>query len=663
MYPHGAGSNSDDYERSDWGSLADDKSFWAPPTPSVSLPRGGACHPTPPGGLLAPTALVGPTAPTPPGGLLDPTATVGPAAPGGPPPPPSLGPRLDTLIPLPVDWFTLPPIKSGDDYLCSCNLILFWLCTPGFSTALDDSVLMTDGRNLLASQYWEGQLRTSLKDGPVWFLFKNTGSTFYGKGFKILQVLEDNFRPSSISNTFTTLLALFNTTQGDKEGLHEFCLHFEGHLAALSQSLVAIPPIPQVMLFLHALHSRCHHLLTQFASKQKDLASANIDSVVADAQFMDEFIVVDVKSKPSTPGASPHAPAAASVATDKDGKEYRTTWEWLASYNLPGILARWRCSLRGGFYCTFCHSNKKHHPTKCPFLAELGLKLIIVGGKGSSGTQGTPPGGPAAGGPPAGGKPLPATPSAAPAETVSPPATTPGSSSAPTGLTAAVIKGADGDESSTDSFHWYGDEEGLEFKSNNAVSPYLPPRDSASFPSCCQASVGVHAPLVSSTAPLCSVSEWTPSGDDIILPPALIWALSQAISLEDLSEALRLVVADTRATDHMLPNRLAFISYKSVRNLRVQMGNNSYASVLGCGTAIISLNKQRLLIRNVLHVLALCVPLYSLWAHLHQPGCGFVGSHDTGMHVYFPGVVLSVDMSTNCHLSYAPLVKSAPFPS
>jgi hypothetical protein len=79
-----------------------------------------------------------------------------------------------------------------------------------------------------------------------------------------------------------------------------------------------------------------------------------------------------------------------------------------------------------------------------------------------------------AGGPPAGGKPPPATPSAAPAETVSPPATTPGSSLAPVGLRAAVIEGADGDESSTDSFCWCGDEEVLEFKSNNAIPLYLP---------------------------------------------------------------------------------------------------------------------------------------------------------------------------------------------
>jgi hypothetical protein len=44
---------------------------------------------------------------------------------------------------------------------------------------------------------------------------------------------------------------------------------------------------------------------------------------------------------------------------------------------------------------------------------------------------------------------------------------------------------------------------------------------------------------------------------------------------------------------------------------------------------------------------------------LHQLGCGFVGSFDTGMHVYFPHVVLSMDMSTNCHLSYEALGKSA----
>ncbi len=113
----------------------------------------------------------------------------------------------------------------------------------------------------------------------------------------MLQLLEDNFCLSSISNTFTTLLALFNTTQDNQEGLHEFHAQFEGHVSALSQSSMAIPLILQVMLFLRILHSRYQDLLTQFASKQKDLSSATINSVVADAKFMDEFIVIGAKTK------------------------------------------------------------------------------------------------------------------------------------------------------------------------------------------------------------------------------------------------------------------------------------------------------------------------------------------------------------------------------
>ncbi len=148
---------------------------------------------------------------------------------------------------------------------------------------------------------------------------------------------------------------------------------------------------------------------------------------------------------------------------------------------------------------------------------------------------------------------------------------------------------------------------------------------------------------------------------DIVLPPGLVLALLKAISPDDSIVGLWLVMADTGVTDHMVPDRSAFISYKTVRNLRVQMGNNSYAPVLGWGTAITLLNGQCLLIWNVLHVPMLHGPLYSLWDHIHHQGCGFVSSYKTGMHVYFPGVVLSVDTSTNCHLSYKPLGKLAPF--
>ncbi len=176
---------------------------------------------------------------------------------------------------------------------------------PCFSTARLDAALITDPTNTLANLFWEGQIQTALKDGPSRFLFENTGSTYYDKGFEMLQVLKDNFCPSSISNTFTTLLSLFNDRQSDKEGIHKFCSHFEGNLLALSCSSVAIPQILQVMLFLRAIHSCCQDLLNQFVSKQKDLLVALINSVVANAKFIDGFVAVGANGKlvhpPSTP--------------------------------------------------------------------------------------------------------------------------------------------------------------------------------------------------------------------------------------------------------------------------------------------------------------------------------------------------------------------------
>jgi hypothetical protein len=87
----------------------------------------------------------------------------------------------------------------------------------------------------------------------------------------------------------------------------------------------------------------------------------------------------------------------------------------------------------------------------------------------------------------------------------------------------------------------------------------------------------------------------------------------------------------------MFPNKLAFISYnKSIPNLQVWIGNNSFLLVLGCGTTIISLNGQRVLVHNALHVPGFAVPLYSRRAHLKQHGCGFLGTFEAGMLVYFP---------------------------
>ncbi len=83
----------------------------------------------------------------------------------------------------------------------------------------------------------------------------------------------------------------------------------------------------------------------------------------------------------------------------------------------------------------------------------------------------------------------------------------------------------------------------------------------------------------------------------------------------------------------MIPDKSAFISYKMVMNLQVRMGNNLYLLVLGCGTTIISLNGQHILLQNVLHVPGLVVSLYSLCAQVKQRGCSFIGASDIGILV------------------------------
>jgi hypothetical protein len=84
-----------------------------------------------------------------------------------------------------------------------------------------------------------------------------------------------------------------------------FCSRFEGNLLVLSRSLVAIPQILQVMLFLRAIHLHYQGLLNQFASKQKDLSAALIDSVVADAKFMDQLTPVGANGKAVLPSSTP----------------------------------------------------------------------------------------------------------------------------------------------------------------------------------------------------------------------------------------------------------------------------------------------------------------------------------------------------------------------
>ena len=91
-----------------------------------------------------------------------------------------------------------------------------------------------------------------------------------------------------------------------------------------------------------------------------------------------------------------------------------------------------------------------------------------------------------------------------------------------------------------------------------------------------------------------------------------------------------MTVADTGATDHVFPERSAFISFHRSAKSRICLGNNSFAPILGKSIAIISLNGKAVMVRSALHVTGLHSPLYSLRAHAKQPECGFIGDDDPG---------------------------------
>jgi hypothetical protein len=213
-----------------------------------------------------------------------------------------------------------------------------------------------------------------------------------------------------------------------------------------------------------------------------------------------------------------------------------------------------------------------------------------------------------------------------------------------------------------------GDEDGILYsgdpsscKSSNCIAPY---------PSCSHAAVvsasPPSSPTVGSSSPAASSSSRDSSVDHSNLPLSISSALHSLLARR-LSQCPIapgsggcFAIADSGATDHMLPDKSAFISYKTTSNLKVRMGNNTYLPVLAWGSAIISLNGQRVLVRHVLHVPGLAVPLYSLRANFKQQGCGVIGSNDAGMLVYFPSFALSVDTSSDCTLSYEPLGRLAP---
>jgi hypothetical protein len=218
------------------------------------------------------------------------------------------------------------------------------------------------------------------------------------------------------------------------------------------------------------------------------------------------------------------------------------------------------------------------------------------------------------------------------------------SSSAPSGIMTTIAEDFDSDEK----FFWTGNEGGWDFdvpspvacKSNASISLY---------PSLFYIAIEV-IPLVQSLNHQSCLAGLTMCS--ITLPKTLHAVIACMFQAATPGPGHLFTVADAGTTDHKFPDKSKFISYKSVWNLQVRMGSISFLPVLGCGTAIISLNGQQALVWNALNIPGLMVPLYSLWTHFQQWGYGFLGTWEAGMMVYFPTFMLSVNIFSDCHLAY-----------
>jgi hypothetical protein len=122
----------------------------------------------------------------------------------------------------PAEPFKLPPIADVKAYLNLLSILQYYLCRPEFSTQHSDNALITDSRNAEASSYWEGQIRVTVQDGSLHFLFKNKGLLYNGKGFKMLAALNQHCHPDSVANAFTTLMSPFNNSMSKSEDIMAF---------------------------------------------------------------------------------------------------------------------------------------------------------------------------------------------------------------------------------------------------------------------------------------------------------------------------------------------------------------------------------------------------------------------------------------------------------
>ncbi len=425
----------------------------------------------------------------------------------------------------------------------------------------------------------------------------------------MLATLNAYCHPDFIASTFSSLLSIFNKLQGKTEPILAFCYRFDGLIFGNGLLQGGDTPSPACHDFPVGVAQSLLGHRGAIPDMHKSLKTTSIEMIVADVTYHDEFILKEPRCQDKSSKTPSKIPVVSAAHTDNAGTVWSSPFDWLSKgYGDKGMLTCWKKALGGSSICPICHQETpKHVPKDCALLKSLNLKLIHVAPVASPPAPASAAPTSAAATPSPGGRVATAV--------LSPSGGLTGSATASSGLTAHALDVLE-DFDSDDDFHWDGDESGADYvdysrRSNNSTALY---------PLCCL--VAVHPlPHVNpfelpkatpnSMTKLSSSPTDAPTANSIITLSRCLRQLFQWVSHASIGgfQSKRFAVANTGATNHMLPQKAALISYKLVSNIQVHMGNNSFLPVLGCGTAVISINGQSVLILNALHAPGLMMPL------------------------------------------------------
>jgi hypothetical protein len=383
-------------------------------------------------------------------------------------------------------------------------------------------------------------------------------SQFDGKGFEMIAHIDQYFNPSGTVDSLSHIFDLIDIKQAQDESVITLKARFSRVFARLKMGGVAIDSALQVGFMLRALRTAYHGVVQDFRLGCHSLASATLQSVVDQCTSYDKDPWKGPVGKDGKPARTPSANAAG--AGDKTNP-----YDAMSSCSFGNHMSRWRAGCKDGSEkCMICHNTSNrpaHHSKDCPILRQIGLKLV----------KRTPGDGGDAESRVGSDTPATAPPKAAPAP--APPATpaidsggTPTTPGAFTAATEAMTY------DSGDEFDYEGKYEGSFYSGKD--KPTIYPYPQASHATAESVGLRCHLPHPpSSTSVSCqhSSSSLDPPGVRTVpLPKRVLSLLSNppappiAFASTKPRPTTSLLVADTGATDHMIPHKSAFISYRLV---------------------------------------------------------------------------------------------------